>query len=160
MAILLEPSPVFESGIAGPTDSARLIVRFLEWVDKLFQAVRTHTPSFEEDDYFENGFGELFGPAYDEFTEQRQVQIAEALVLERSSALERHGLTGDQLNLKLVAVRHWVEKYIADPSPNLFFRILSPINTLLKSILDAVGASTAFKELKEALENWRKDIIG
>jgi hypothetical protein len=67
-------------------------------------------------------------------------------------ALERAGLTGTQLELKLGGWRRAVRFFRATPTRALLRRALRWANVLLGSLAGVVGAAEALKEFKETVE--------
>ena len=71
--------------------------------------------------------------------------------------LDSHGLTGEQLNGKLGVVDFFSQKFLKNKLRKFLIRLLKAIETLLKSILSALGVSGAIDEFKELLENAVKE---
>ena len=69
--------------------------------------------------------------------------------------VDRHGLAGPQLRFKLATVRYWTERFQGGGENAGFVlrRLLDAIDTLLDSLLAAVGAGSSLKELKDAIRN-------
>jgi hypothetical protein len=67
-------------------------------------------------------------------------------------ALERAGLTGTQLELKLSGWRRAIGFFRAGPTRTLLRRALRWANVLLGSLAGVVGAAEALKEFKETVE--------
>jgi hypothetical protein len=67
-------------------------------------------------------------------------------------ALERAGLTGTQLELKLSGWRRAIGFFRAGPTRSLLRRALRWANVLLGSLAGVVGAAEALKEFKETVE--------
>lgn len=65
-----------------------------------------------------------------------------------------HGLAGAQLDFKLATVRYWAGRFGQD-GVNRFVlgRLLDSIDTLLDSLLAAMGVGSSLTELKDAIRN-------
>jgi hypothetical protein len=70
-------------------------------------------------------------------------------------AILEHGLYGAQLKFKLAVVRFLHEKFLSDTG--VLRRLIGAIDTLLGSILGALHANEAIKEIKEFIEHSLKD---
>ena len=68
--------------------------------------------------------------------------------------IQSHGLGGAQLDFKLRTVEFWADRV---RHPNIgsrwIRRLLDAIDTLLDSILDAVGIGSSIKEIKDAIRD-------
>jgi hypothetical protein len=69
------------------------------------------------------------------------------------SEIDDHGLDGAQLRFKLAVVRFLHTRYRAVPGIGRLRRLIESIDTLLKSILGALGAGEGIKEIKEYIEH-------
>lgn len=68
--------------------------------------------------------------------------------------LSVHGLTGPSLRFKLGVIQRAWNNFAADKIIKWLRKLLNAIDTLLESIIDALGPTGgAAKELKQALEN-------
>ena len=66
--------------------------------------------------------------------------------------LRAHGLTGAQLNYKLSVLKDLTERMRRVKFPGRFrAKLVDAIDTILDSLLSAVGAGTALKEIKDML---------
>jgi hypothetical protein len=70
--------------------------------------------------------------------------------------IRRHGLHGQQLRFKLAVVRFYYAQYIS-VGKRVLKKLLSIIDDLLKSILDAVGAGGAISEIKDFIKDSVED---
>ena len=74
---------------------------------------------------------------------------------------DAHGLRGAQLGFKIETIRYWTNR--VNEQRNLgkwrefLRRLLVAIDTLLDSILKALGRGSAFKEIKDAIRDSIKD---
>lgn len=64
-----------------------------------------------------------------------------------------HGLHGPELDFKLAAVGYWAERFTANSSATLLRRLLNSIDTLLNSLLDAIGLGGAVQEIKDVIRD-------
>ena len=71
--------------------------------------------------------------------------------------LERAGLTGEQLELKLGGWRRAVDRFFNRPGRGLLRRALRWGNVVLGSLAGAIGAAEAIKEFKETVEAGLED---
>lgn len=63
-----------------------------------------------------------------------------------------HGLCGAQLTYKLSVLENLVERMRKAKSPNRFrLKLIDAIDTILDSLIGAVGTGTALKEIKDML---------
>lgn len=69
-----------------------------------------------------------------------------------NEAIVSHGLWGAQLRFKLSVIRYLHGRYLALGKGTLR-RLLEAIDTLLSSILSAIGAGEGIKEIKEYIEH-------
>ena len=72
--------------------------------------------------------------------------------------LVSHGLTGQQLNLKLAVVNWVAGKFNKIGGKSLFRRLLATLDTLLTSLLSAIGVGEALSEFKDSIKNSTSDI--
>ncbi|HWJ74975.1 MAG TPA: hypothetical protein VNX29_17580 [Kaistia sp.] len=72
-------------------------------------------------------------------------------------ALERHGLVGPELTFKLSAVSTASTRLFENPFPKWLKKLLEMIDTVFKSILEALKIDGALTELKEIVENLIED---
>lgn len=70
--------------------------------------------------------------------------------------MREHGLIGSQLKFKLATVTWRWRLFQARGRTPLFRRLLNTIDTLLNSILSAVGSGTAISEIKDAIRDASK----
>jgi hypothetical protein len=76
-----------------------------------------------------------------------------------AGTLATHGLTGPSLRFKLGVVQRAWSNFAADRLLKWLRKLLAAIDTLLESIIDALGpAGAAAKELKQALENLLEEL--
>lgn len=78
-------------------------------------------------------------------------RIVEAIATTDSERLVEHGLSGQQLRYKLETIRYFDSRYRA-VGKSVLRRLLGPIDTLLKSIIKAIGLGDAAEELKDYIE--------
>lgn len=74
----------------------------------------------------------------------------------RPDQVANHGLGGDQLSFKLATVRYWATRFLEAPlalRSRLLRRLLDAIDTLLESLLDALGVGSSLKEMKDAIRD-------
>jgi hypothetical protein len=75
------------------------------------------------------------------------------------AVLASHGLVGASLHFKLGVVRRAWTNFAADRVIKWLRKLLAAIDTLLESIVDALGpAGAAAKEIKQALENLLEEL--
>jgi hypothetical protein len=108
-------------------------------------------------------FGQCFDPeffkhfmdALEEYNKSQEFERDVVMVREaRAERLYRAGLYGAQLNLKFAAVRRWMGRWsIANPSKRVLTKVLESIDTIMDSMIDALGLGHALKELKDVLLN-------
>jgi hypothetical protein len=67
-----------------------------------------------------------------------------------------HGLGGAQLRFKLAVVRFFYERY-RRVGTGVVKKLIDIIDTLLKSILEAIGGGGAIAEIKEFIKNSLED---
>jgi hypothetical protein len=77
--------------------------------------------------------------------------IAEGIPRLTDGALRDHGLGGQQLRFKLTVIRHFNERYLV-LGKSILKKLLELIDTLLKSIISALGLGEGAAELKEYIE--------
>ena len=74
---------------------------------------------------------------------------------------DAHGLRGEQLRFKIVTIRYWTNRVNERRNPGKWRefvrRLLVAIDTLLDSILQALGRGSAFKEIKDSIRDSIKD---
>lgn len=68
-----------------------------------------------------------------------------------------HGLTGSQLGFKLGVVNWIGQRYARLDGKSLFRKLIDAIDTLLESILDALGVGGAISEFKDAMRDAVED---
>lgn len=85
--------------------------------------------------------------------------MRDAIGMVGHAALERHGLTGPSLRLKLYMIgaqsdRYQVERRARGPRParGLFKKLLEYIDILLESLADALGVGGLVAEFKKCIE--------
>lgn len=89
--------------------------------------------------------------ALEEFNRQGHVHdIMVAIDRTPFATLHAHGLSGDQLRFKLKNIEHRERRLRARPFFRPLKRLVHTIDTLLQSILEAVPAGGALRELKDA----------
>ena len=71
--------------------------------------------------------------------------------------LERSGLTRRSLRGKLYVLKYWVGQAV-EGIAGAFWHVLDNLNSIFESILNAVGAGDALRELKDLFHNGRKDL--
>ena len=69
------------------------------------------------------------------------------------ATLEKAGLMGAELKLKLRNVEHAFGELLTRHVPGTLRRFFDTINSLLKSIADACGVGTALEEIKDAIRD-------
>jgi hypothetical protein len=80
-------------------------------------------------------------------------RIAEATHQISDAGIHEHGLYGAQLRFKLSVIRFLHRRYTDLGGRGPLRRLLGAINTLLKSILSAIGAGEGIKEIKDYIEH-------
>ena len=65
--------------------------------------------------------------------------------------LQNHGLIGSELYLKLNTVEHYFGELITSGGKKVLKKLFNAINNLLNSIIQAIGASGAVTEIKDAI---------
>ena len=94
---------------------------------------------------------------YTETNLERFSELTRAIRETDLNVLSSHGLLGAELSLKLATANTWYERFIAFPGMGIFKRVIDAIDTLLDSIIAAVGSGGAIKELKDTLRNILND---
>lgn len=131
--------------------------QFVSWVLETLTSLVTNQDG-DDDQLFVQGLRVAMNAAWNEahagFAELPAA--AAALPLEQ---VRRHGLAGDQLAFKLATVRYWAGQFQdADQSPGFVLRrLLDAIDTLLDSLLAAIGVGSSLKELKDAVRDSLSD---
>ena len=103
--------------------------------------------------------------ALEDVGEREFARLAEAAgSISDPSVLSAHGLGGTQLAFKLNTVRYWADRAnemfrvgLVGKWRDFIRRLLKAIDTLLDSILKALGVETAVKEVKDAISDAIKD---
>jgi hypothetical protein len=95
--------------------------------------------------------------ALDEFTQQRRGDVLVAIDRADEATLQSHGLTGKQLRFKLAIIRLRERLFCKLPKFRPFRSVIGAIDTLLDSIVDALGVGGALKELKDAVLDATED---
>ena len=78
--------------------------------------------------------------------------ITRALLLTQTQ-LESHGLTGEELRLKPNLVSHYFGELISGGGKGILRKLFDVIDTLLDSILQALGVPGAVKEIKDSIRS-------
>jgi len=106
----------------------------------------------------DDGAIELAQKALWEFDQQEQLERAlNAVESASDDDLELHGLTGAQLQFKLTAVQIRERRFLRFPVFGTLRRLIQAMDHVLDSVLDAVGASGALKELKDIVFDVTED---
>jgi hypothetical protein len=141
--------------MANVTDDDRAsLISFLDLVYDLLQNI-----------YLEGGYRSLrvidsedrpiFAPAWLEFREQLPLGRITAVTMEVSGdRLVAAGLYGSQLSLKTTIVGRAYRAFLRRPTQAILESLLAPINTFLRSLLDALGVGSALGELKDMVEDY------
>ncbi len=67
--------------------------------------------------------------------------------------VERYGVGGQELRSKLEIVAYWWARFLGRGTVEILRRALEAVDTLLESILGALGAGDAIAELKDGIRN-------
>ena len=99
-------------------------------------------------------FEPLLAPMHEAWeTGRNEFRALQAALLDLSAAaMDRHGLSRPQLTFKLSVVRHFSALFNSH-GKRWLRRLLDVIDTLLKSILDAIGVGGAAGELKDMIRD-------
>ncbi len=125
------------------------LVRFLDDVYKLLELVAKVEPNR----YIVPELREEMAKAWQE-VQGRFSQVRSAILGgSHDQELERVGLTGAQLALKLKGAGSAIRRFFATPTLLGLRLALDWINTLLGSLTEAIGIAEPIKELKEAIHN-------
>lgn len=123
--------------------------QFVGWVLEALQHL------VEDQDYIERFADGLHGDMQAAWNEARPAfaefpRAAGALPADR---ILNHGLAGAQLDFKLATVRYWANRFQGNVAGFVFRRLLDSIDTLLDSLLAAMGVGSSLTELKDAIRN-------
>jgi hypothetical protein len=136
-----------------PEDAKGYLSNFVIWLHDFLSTARDEltNPSFRV--LFEDQI-DLFPEAFAEVNKDQLFPILDQLIQQADpDTIIKHGLYGAQLKWKLSNINFHFSRFIENRKASLLDRLLSSIDTLLDSILDAVPGGSAIKELKEALQD-------
>jgi hypothetical protein len=138
-----------------PEDAKNYLRNFVSWLHEFFTSVED---DLRNDLHFKQMFEEEqiahFPEAFSDVNRDQLFQILDELIQQANpDTIIKHGLYGAQLNWKLSNINFHFKRFIENRTASLLDRLLSSIDTLLDSILDAVPGGSAIKELKEALQD-------
>ena len=126
-------------------DAYKFIARLVQ-DEKLYFTVFPNTP------------GELYGScreAWEELPQSFTVEeAAEQIIKADGRLLVKAGLFGAQLKFKLAALRHRMSQWariINRPVSKVAYKVLEAIDTVLDSLVQALGVGEALKEVKDVL---------
>ncbi|HLI13374.1 MAG TPA: hypothetical protein VKY65_17410 [Alphaproteobacteria bacterium] len=138
--------PVYEGG-----DSRRALGAFVIAArDFLAELIETNRDPRGQSLFHEELLLEMraaWAEAYPEFE-----RVARATRELGEAQIRDHGLYGAQLRFKLTVVRFLYGRYLQLGGIGPLRRVIDAIDTLLKSILGALGAGEGIKEIKEYIE--------
>ena len=141
------PEPNFLDG-----SDAEKRAAFITWVERVLTQIVTHPEEW-------NIPLQLRAPMTAAFNQVRPLfeDLAPFAADIGLRGVEEHGLGGDQLEFKLRTVEFWANRVNqANFGTGLIRRLLDAIDTLLDSILDALGIGGSIQEIKDAI----RDAIG
>ncbi len=156
MPIQLLPLRIPEEAVSDE-NSRPYLVDFIYWLRDFLDDIAsisheidpsTGNPLFEESQIFF-----LKDVLFEVKERQHFENVVKLIHAAQASALIDHGLEGIQLKWKLSNINFWFGRFIDGRTAALLERLLHSIDTLLKSILGAVGAGSALEELKESVLN-------
>ena len=147
-----------ELGFLKAADDHEKLVHFLRWLgDFLDELVAESLKSGKTKLFDAELTDELRNAIVDAWREIRQKEIVEKAANMQAKVplqeLERSGLTGHQLSLKMGVLRWLCEKFIKHPSAGVLRRFLTTIDNLLGSLAHGNPLAEALMEFKEALES-------
>ena len=127
--------------IEGPSE-------FCCWVQDTLEAL-------QDEEYRRLFVPELIGPMKAAWIHARpRFEEVQALLAQTQlDQIELHGLSGPELDFKLKTVRYWAGRFIEGGSAVVLRRLLDSIDTLLVSLLDAIGGGGAVQEIKDAIRD-------
>lgn len=153
--LLLAPQP--ETNNTSPEDARHYLGEFVGWLQDFFIQIGQNTNEIDQvtgNTLFEMEQIAFFPEALSEVQRDQHFNRLQNLVAEASvGAISQHGLYGAQLRWKLSNINFHFVRFIEQRSASLLDRLLSSIDTLLDSLLDAVPGGSAVKELKEAVQD-------
>jgi hypothetical protein len=92
--------------------------------------------------------------AGDEFEKDFEVDQALKQIQETApQKLQKSGLYGKQLHLKLSVVKKWKERFSRRRVKRILLELLDAVDTVLDSLLAVTGIDQALKEIKDILRN-------
>lgn len=138
--------PVYEGG----ANYRQALIGFVKAVDEFLDELVKGNRDGEGEPLFIESLWRIMGPAWEEGRHEFQ-RIAIGLAVTSDGRLIEHGLGGMQLRYKLGVVRYFNEQY-QKLGKRMLKRLLESIDTLLKSIIKAVGLGDAAEELKDYIE--------
>jgi|SRR6185295_290092 len=136
--------------IEGVDDRARLqsfvtdVRSLLEWLVEEGKDRRGH-------DLFYEDLREPMKEAWKEV--QPQFLAVDQLIQGDLGVLQEHGLEGAQLKFKFLTVKKRFQEFWERGGREVLKWLLEAIDNVLDSILDAIGAGSAVKEIKEGIKH-------
>ena len=121
------------------------LVKFLRDVQSFLDRLVQHKRAFAADIY--DTVASAWGKAKNRF--DTAIQKTTNIAVEK---LDSRGLTGEELKLKLRNVENAFGDLLTQFGGQSLLRLFDVIDTLLKSLADAVGVGTALEEIKDAIK--------
>ncbi|MGG5889168.1 hypothetical protein ACLF3G_18695 [Falsiroseomonas sp. HC035] len=143
--------PDYGGGDPRPALSA-FLDGFRTVMDDIAENASTHEQAFPPD------IAALIPPAWRDLS-SRYEDLLRSVDRLQEPTISQHGLVGPQLALKLALVRarntpfRGAATYLAGGLLDWLIKLLKSIDVLLKSLIKALNADSAWEELKEAIEN-------
>jgi hypothetical protein len=92
--------------------------------------------------------------AWEEFEEDFKIEHAVAQIQQTDAKrLQASGLYGQQLDLKLSVVEIWKNRFLNRRIKKILLKLLDAIDTVLRSLIEAIGMGHALEEIKDILRN-------
>jgi hypothetical protein len=131
--------------VPAKTDLDRL-TEFVDDVKSFLRRLSKHRPAFVHDVYDDvvNAWKTV---------ESRFDGAIDSIRQAPHAALEKAGLTGAELKLKLRNVEHAFGELLTRNALGTLRHLFDTINSLLKSIAEACGIGTALEEIKDAIRD-------
>lgn len=130
----------------GPLDDKTRLDRFLEDTESFLSRLVFHKRAFVESLY--DDVVDAWTAAKVRFSRARQ-----ALQTVGHGSLEKAGLTGAELKLKLRNIEHFFGELLSSVGGTTLRSFLDTIDSLLKSLAEAIGVGTALEEIKDAIRD-------
>ena len=132
--------------VYSPTSDVARLDEFLQDTKLFLWRLTRHSSAFIHELY--NDVSNAWDNAQESFEDAR-----DRLNKVAQETLEEHGLTGDQLRLKLRNVEKYFGDLISGMGSTALEKLLNVVNNLLDSIIQALGIPGVIKEIKDAIKS-------